>query len=492
VSRTAQQTLIAALAGIDARLRKTPGAVDVRYDRARCLELLGRVDEAVSAYRDVLARSPAHLGSLNGLGTLLLGKKEIAAARALYEQVVELHPDDSSGHSNLAYTLLVDGNVAGARAHYETALRLDPQLALAHHGLAEVLEKLGDLEGAIRHRHLGIASRPITALRYRGEGPPIRLLLIGSSTGGNLVMAGHMDDRVFQTFALVAEYYTAGMPLPPHDLVFNAIGEADRCADALATAAAIVERSKVPVVNDPGAVSRTGRVANAARLGALDGVVAPATASFPHALMTTSGEALLAQAGFSYPCLLRAPGYHTGQHFVQVDRPGDVAVAVLALPDDEVLAIEYLDARGRDRKVRKYRVMFVDGIIYPLHLAISSQWKVHFFSAEMDDRPEHRAEDAAFLSDMEGTIGQPAVRALERIRDVLGLDYGGVDFGLDAAGNVLLFEANASMVVPLPGPEEQWAYRRPHVQRILEAVRTMLLRRAGRDPLQAPTALADR
>jgi hypothetical protein len=65
------------------------------------------------------------------------------------------------------------------------------------------------------------------------------------------------------------------------------------------------------------------------------------------------------------------------------------------------------------------------------------------------------------------------------VRDALGLDYGGIDFGLDAAGNVLLFEANATMVVNPPEPDPRWDYRRTPVERVLAAVRTMLATRAA-------------
>jgi glutathione synthase/RimK-type ligase-like ATP-grasp enzyme len=123
--------------------------------------------------------------------------------------------------------------------------------------------------------------------------------------------------------------------------------------------------------------------------------------------------------------------------------------------------------------------MIVDGRIYPMHLAISRQWKVHYFTADMTDRADHRAEDAAFLENMPAVIGQRAMRALERIAAELNLDYCGIDFGLNADGDVLLFEANATMVVNLPDSDGRWDYRRPAVAKILDAVRDMILERAS-------------
>ncbi len=80
---------------------------------------------------------------------------------------------------------------------------------------------------------------------------------------------------------------------------------------------------------------------------------------------------------------------------------------------------------------------------------------MHYFSAEMAGNAEHQAEEEAFLSDMPRVLGPTAMRALEHVRDALGLDYGGIDFALSRNGEILLFEANATMLIRLPGPGGQ-------------------------------------
>lgn len=142
------------------------------------------------------------------------------------------------------------------------------------------------------------------------------------------------------------------------------------------------------------------------------------------------------------------------------------------------MVIEYLDARGPDGKARKYRVMCIDGQLYPLHLAISESWKVHYFTAEMSGNTSHQAEEAAFLTDMPGTLGPKAMRAIEHIQAALGLDYGGMDFALGREGEILLFEANATMLIKAPGPESEWDYRRGPIGRALDATQSMLRNRA--------------
>jgi aromatic-L-amino-acid/L-tryptophan decarboxylase len=469
----------AVLKDLDARLSADSATDDLRFERACLLTELGRTQEARDAFLDLLARSPAHRGALNNLGTLLHATGYRTAARTAYAEAAARHPDDPMGHVNLANVLREKGELAEAREHYETALRLDPSHPEAHQGLAFLLAELGDEEAAAWHLRKGFQDRTVTALPYRGEGPPVSLLLLVSAVGGNVPTRNFLDDRVFQTFAVVAEFYDPKAPLPPHQLVFNAIGDADLSGPALASAAALLAQTAAPVINLPAAVLATGREAIARRLAGLPGVVTPAIATLPREILLGSdASTALARHGFRFSLLLRTPGFHTGRHFVRVETPDDLPAALTALPGRVVTVIQYLDARGADGKARKYRVMMIAGQLYPLHLAISSHWKIHYFTAEMADHPEHRAEDAEFLENMPGVLGPRGMAALENIQRVLGLDYAGVDFGLSATGEILLFEANATMVVNPPEPDERWAYRRAPVQRIFTAVRKMLLDRA--------------
>jgi hypothetical protein len=79
---------------------------------------------------------------------------------------------------------------------------------------------------------------------------------------------------------------------------------------------------------------------------------------------------------------------------------------------------------------------------------------------------------------MTGTLGDNAMCALANIQAALGLDYAGIDFGLSATGELLLFEANATMVIAKPNDDPHWAYRRGAVDRVMEAVTAMIMRKA--------------
>jgi glutathione synthase/RimK-type ligase-like ATP-grasp enzyme len=78
---------------------------------------------------------------------------------------------------------------------------------------------------------------------------------------------------------------------------------------------------------------------------------------------------------------------------------------------------------------------------------------------------------------MPTVLGRPAMLALSAIQTALGLDYGGIDFGLSADGTLLLFEANATMVINLPEADPIWDYRRPAVAAARDAAKRMLAER---------------
>ncbi|MGD0298281.1 MAG: pyridoxal-dependent decarboxylase [Bryobacteraceae bacterium] len=473
----------AALREIEVRIAAEPEAVDTRLDRARLLTELDRTLEARNAYLEILARAPADRAALNDLGTLLYATGYRTAARTAFSEAAARHPEDEVSHVNLANVLYQNGEYEAAREHYETALRLAPDYPEAHQGMSYVLAELGDAERAILHRRKGFEHRSVQPLPYRGEGAPVSVLLLISAAGGNIPTRSFLDDRVFQTTVVVPEFYDFSQPLPRHQLIFNAIGDADLNAEALKAAQSLAALSGAPLLNAPAAVLATGRSDNAQRLRRLAGVIAPETVTLSREVLSSpDAETTLARHGLKFPLLLRTPGFHTGRHFVRVERMGALADAVASLPGSELTAIQYLDSRGPDGKVRKYRVMMIDGRLYPLHVAISSHWKIHYFTAEMAERAEHRAEDAEFLENMPAVLGARAMAALEQIQSALNLDYAGIDFGLSPAGDLLLFEANATMVVNPPEPDERWAYRRPAVERIFGAVRQMLLGKAiGRE-----------
>ncbi|MGH6829319.1 MAG: hypothetical protein ACREFW_10465 [Rhizomicrobium sp.] len=433
---------------------------------ARGLSAARRHREAKAAYLALLHRAPTHLAGLSELGALAYAGDHRSAARTIYKQMVQVHPREPGGWVNLGIIHYEDGAFAAARSAFEMALSIDSDLKEAHRGLAQVLLEQGEPGHAERHWRESFPGQAIALRDYHGPEPATHVLFLISVKGGNIPLNHIFDGYGFKMTILYVEYYKADYSLPPHDVVFNAIGDADLCRSALLTAESVLSQTTAPVINAPSRVLKTGRLENAARLGALPDVRAPCIREMQRIDIAKQAE---------FPILLRTPGYHTGQHFLKVDCKQDLEGACAALPGNEILAIEYLDARSADGLVRKYRVMVIGGKLYPLHLAISANWKVHYFTADMADNESHRAEERRFLEDMPAVIGARAMAALERIAEALGLDYAGIDFALKPDGTLLLFEANATMLIRPPTADCKWNYRREAGRRARDAANALPL-----------------
>jgi len=80
---------------------------------------------------------------------------------------------------------------------------------------------------------------------------------------------------------------------------------------------------------------------------------------------------------------------------------------------------------------------------------------------------------------MPGFVGARGTVALERIGAALELDYCGIDFAVNAAGDILLFEANATMVLVPLSADRKREYSWPTFDKIFAAVHTMLVETAA-------------
>ena len=215
---------------------------------------MGRNLEARSDYLKVLELEPAHRLNLFGLGRLLVSMGQRKAAQMVYAEGVKYYPDDVALRVNLGSVLLETGHPAEARSHYETALAIDPEFPQAHGGMYYALTRLGEPERARLHQEKAFAAKALFPSPYRGDGEPIPVLLLVSSTGGNTPIEKLVDERIFQTYVVVADFYDTGTPLPLHRLVINGIGDCDAAGQALRAAESLLAFTSAPVLNHPTAV----------------------------------------------------------------------------------------------------------------------------------------------------------------------------------------------------------------------------------------------
>jgi protein O-GlcNAc transferase len=112
------------------------------FQQALQLHRQGRLAEAATLYRALLAHAPTHAEALSLLGMLEHGRGDAAAAEALLARAVAAKPGDAGLHLNRGNLLLELGRPQDALASYDVALALVPGYAEAHNNRAGALLEL--------------------------------------------------------------------------------------------------------------------------------------------------------------------------------------------------------------------------------------------------------------------------------------------------------------------------------------------------------------
>jgi hypothetical protein len=164
-----------------------------------------------------------------------------------------------------------------------------------------------------------------------------------------------------------------------------------------------------------------------------------------------------ANEGLARPLLVRPTGSHGGDDLERLDNRAELAAYAQRVPADEYYVSDFWDYRGTDGLFRKYRLIFVDCQVFPYHLAITRHWLAHYWRAEMADAMKR--EEEAFLADFRQAFRGPAADAVREAARRLELDYAGMDCTILPDGRVLVFEANAAMLMHLRESRAAFAYK---------------------------------
>jgi glutathione synthase/RimK-type ligase-like ATP-grasp enzyme len=158
-----------------------------------------------------------------------------------------------------------------------------------------------------------------------------------------------------------------------------------------------------------------------------------------------SPPTLIGATTFTYPAILRRAGSHGGQIVGKIDTAQE-ATDLLAEPGHYILT-EFVDFRSPDGLYRKYRVFFIGQRRIFRHLIGADDWSIHAKErfAFMAKHPGLIAEERRVLESTDGNFAPGVAATLDAVREHMGLDFFGMDFGIGLDGHIVLFEANATM-----------------------------------------------
>jgi tetratricopeptide (TPR) repeat protein len=463
-----------AAASYKAALRLAPHLTACWCNLGNVSQKTGKPQESIAFYLQALKLTPSHWPSRANLVEALMVTKQYIVARALLLELVEERPRDGQLRHQLGKTCFELNEVEAALECFQQAVALNPRDADSIYWIGGIKQRHGDT-GAAQAAYAEAARIQPLIKRPAAKSPAdFRVLALYAPFAGNTPTEYLFKDPAYETATLAlfaGREYDAEALRPDVEVVVNLISDADQAENLLPLAADLAGRLGKPTVNHPSKIQRTTRDAVADLLAGIPG------SRIPKALRHKAGTdcsvaALQAALGYSYPVLARPVGTHGGDDFEKIEAPAELAAFLGQDPDIDHYLIEYIDYRSADDFFRKYRFIFVDDQILPYHLAISSDWKVHHVNTDMANQKWMQEEEEAFLNDPAAVFNAGHYQVLQAIRQRIGLEYFGIDCGLDRSGHLVVFEVNASMLVH--ERNDDFPYKAPFVLRIKLAFDAML------------------
>jgi tetratricopeptide (TPR) repeat protein len=428
------------------------------------------------------------VASLEDLANARMRLGDYAAARADWQRALTLQQSQFPGTSRAQAPILNGlgtalrrlGDMAGAETCFAAALRADPDGLAARHNLAALLAREGRAAESAVHRDAALRRQSVFVQEATAE--CCKVLILSGSDSGNVPLEHLLPEATvtriwwFLAHAGPKTGPNTGETLPPYDVVFNGLGDPDTTSPIEAKVADFVEHCRKPVLNHPERVRRTRRDRLPDLLGDIPHAIVPRTVRLEEPGAGAGLRQSLEDRGVAPPFLLRPPGSHGGTGVIRIDH-WEALASREADSFQDWYASTFVDCMAADGFVRKYRVAFVDREPFPYHLAISNHWLVHYFSAEMATHDWKLAEEAAFLADWRGVVGNAAASAIAAVGRRLDMDFCGVDFGIARDGRPVIFEANATMLIHPESERGALAFKNPAVREIIAAMQAMLRRR---------------
>jgi tetratricopeptide (TPR) repeat protein len=442
--------------------------------RGAACKALQRYADAADSYRAVLLQFPDFHAMRLNVAHALIELGQLEEAEAVLRETITRGPDFAAAHASLGSLYMRLDRYDLAEAPTRQALTLDPAIIPARQNLAAILDLRDDPE-AIIHRDAAYRRQQIFV--ESAPGAELTALIVTASGRGNLPYTYLLPRSRFNRILWHVAYAPPGQAqaLPPHDFIINAVGDPDAAPEALRAAEAFAASCAHPVINSPRAIARTGRANMPELLAGIPGLMVPRTMRLRPVTGDTAKD--IAGSRLRFPIILRPAGRHGGEGANLIRSESGLA----GLPGlgDDLYATEFANYRSADGWYRKYRMIFVDREPFPYHLAIGSRWLLHYTTSAMENDESRREEEADFLRDPVGALGQGAMAAIRMVASRLDLDFAGMDFSQLPDGQILFFEANATMLVH-PEEEARFAYKNAAVTAIIDAVEAMIARRLGR------------
>jgi hypothetical protein len=285
-----------------------------------------------------------------------------------------------------------------------------------------------------------------------------------------------LKDSSATLIQIYVDDHTPLPPIPDHDVAIVAIGEADDSHPVLARLETVLKDWPRPVLNRKvRAIIDLSRSTVSDLFAQSDHVLAPKTLRLSRQIL---GEFAAQRAdldpALSWPLLVRPVGSHAGNNLQKITGPQTLTAYLRGFDSPQAYVAPFRDYASPDGRYRKYRIALIGKRPYLSHLAISDHWMVHYLNAGMSDSQAKRDEEAQAMAHFDEAFALRHRAALDELCARIDLDYFAIDCAETQDGKLLLFEADAAMIIHAMDEPDLFPYKRPQMKKLFGAFQALL------------------
>ncbi len=429
---------------------------------AELMERLGLHDEIVSLLAPVAALTEPDWQTLRLLVTAYAHKGDAAKAFRLLErhgpQDVVVHEREAL-RAHLCWRQSQPERAAEARRRYLASV---PPVILPTRSGQRL--RIGIIDNLPAYQKL-IRPWPLTYFTENFPSQFVRELSDRYRVAGIFCGAGEAAVEQFKSWA--------------PDVIINNVTNAERLLTGrrLAEAKDFTARLAPRVINPPDKAARCTRHMNPVTLTGIDGLVLPSVRRYRRELSRLGQLVTEIEGENAYPMIVRTPYQQQSQNMILVRARAELEDAIRALTSGQLYVIEYLGQPREHGCFRRMRSFFIGGQPIIIWVDYARTWIVrsrrYIDLQTYRDHPDLLQKANAIISKPHRELGEKAMAVLEAVGRKIPLDIFGMDFDVDDDGNVVFFEANATMRMMIPVPEP-FAYPPEGNERLVAALDQLL------------------
>ena len=141
-------------------LKRFPYSVNIHNNIGIINRALGKLDEAIEAYKKALTLKPDYAEAYNNMGNTLQDQGELDEAVTAYKKALTLKPDYAEAYNNMGVVFKEQGKLRQAMHAYKNALTHKPDYAEVFNNMSATLQDQGKLGAAIKALDKAISLKP--------------------------------------------------------------------------------------------------------------------------------------------------------------------------------------------------------------------------------------------------------------------------------------------------------------------------------------------